>query len=102
GTRTLTTYTRNLHDALPIYCGNVPWSRSRAHAHGLRPTRPGPDGGPGAGVDPGEAAGRSDHLFLRRGQRRSAARRRPDAQAAPEDRKSTRLNSSHVKNTYAV
>src|SRR5690606_40759391 len=79
----------SLHDALPI-C--IPLPRPRAGLRGsprhparlrlLRATR-------------GQPRGR--HRL-----RRGPAHRAPSARAAREDRKSTRLNSSHVKISYAV
>src|SRR5690606_40854124 len=48
---------------------------------------------------------RSDHLVRHVGPRRQAkllAERRPDRRGHLQDRKSTRLNSSHVKISYAV
>src|SRR5690606_41532536 len=76
-------YTLSLHDALPI-SGAVP-------AHGGRHADPG-------GAHPGGGRVRRGPGRRRRRLRRGALRTR----AAPGDRKSTRLNSSHVKNSYAV
>src|SRR5690606_41910075 len=74
GTATTEIYTLSLHDALPI-SGR---------------------GGPGGGRRHSRGPAR-DH--------RAARQRHPDVQHAAkniEDRKSTRLNSSHVKISYAV
>src|SRR5699024_12715651 len=78
-------YTLSLHDALPIYAGTA---RPREHlgqrgGHGEQHRAA--DGGRGPGDD------------LRRPPR---TRRRPDQSV--QDRKSTRLNSSHVSISYAV
>src|SRR5207253_11172223 len=80
-------YTLSLHDALPI-CSRAP-SREAQRA-GLRARR-----GRGARARPGRV-GRS-HRPTHHGQRAPALR-----SAAREDRKSTRLNSSHVAISYAV
>src|SRR3712207_8895795 len=77
-------YTLSLHDALPIYRRGAPPVRM---AHSPRP----PAGG--AAVVPG--APRPD--------RRPGARLLPAQRAAaPLDRKSTRLNSSHPNFSYVV
>src|SRR5207249_9812019 len=69
-------YTLSLHDALPI---STTWFR--------------------AGCRPGDLAGH--HLrFLRA--HYSHAGQRPSEDQAHQDRKSTRLNSSHVSISYAV
>src|SRR5690606_41765627 len=77
-TKTVTTeiYTLSLHDALPI-CADV-----RLQARGVR---------------------RLGHVHRarRRGVRAVVRRPRPDLPVL-QDRKSTRLNSSHVKISYAV
>src|SRR5687768_17893590 len=72
-------YTLSLHDALPICCGfgGVPQPRARAHAHHQRPA---------------PACVGTDHR----------ARRDQPAGEPGEDRKSTRLNSSHGYISYAV
>src|SRR5690606_42062570 len=85
---TTETYTLSLHDALPIYPPRTDDARPRR----VEPDRHGP-----VGLHP---------------QRTGAARvlaRRHRAPAGPrsgghagQDRKSTRLNSSHVKISYAV
>src|SRR5438067_10324334 len=80
-TATTEIYTLSLHDALPISRGPL---RHRRKAHRLRQAGGGSDARPR-----GRAAGL-------RGRRR----RRPGL--APRDRKSTRLNSSHVSISYAV
>src|SRR5690606_41868444 len=77
----------SLHDALPI------WPRRRGRLRlGGRP----------AGVErPGPAAGAGGDRRRLRGRRRA----RSDGGGGgpvPQDRKSTRLNSSHVKISYAV
>src|SRR3712207_8248762 len=76
-TATTEIYTLSLHDALPIY----------------RPLSPGAL----REVDDGVAA-------RGRGQGRAVPepRRRPDARGRLQDRKSTRLNSSHANISYAV
>src|SRR5207249_10761435 len=85
-------YTLSLHDALPIYHGRV------AVAHASRGGASGADSrcGPRARRSTGEAS--SDG----RGDEASASRRHADARHADQDRKSTRLNSSHVSISYAV
>src|SRR5690606_41898785 len=76
-------YTLSLHDALPIWATGTRTGREQlAHRAGRR----------GAAVR--HAAGRA-----LAGGGRPARRGRP---ADAGDRKSTRLNSSHVKNSYAV
>src|SRR5690606_41165832 len=78
-------YTLSLHDALPIYDRPRPRSAPRARR------RPGAARG-GLRDDESAAVGHT-------GRPRGAA----DGRAAVEqDRKSTRLNSSHVKISYAV
>src|SRR3712207_9088292 len=76
-TATTEIYTLSLHDALPIYSPQGDKGRLR-DARGIH-------GGGG-----------------RRGARRRAAGGRAQAQGVPEDRKSTRLNSSHANISYAV
>src|SRR5207302_7063553 len=87
-------YTLSLHDALPIY--------GRAD-HGRHEQPRAVPAGPAAKHDAGHRPGPGRELVVERG------RRRADLQAAPwrqmarrQDRKSTRLNSSHVKISYAV
>src|SRR5690606_40551100 len=85
------TYTLSLHDALPIFAPAV-----RPVQHRTRPVR--------------HLAGA--RLLPRRGRRPGRAVRDPDATAEchggasrrsrTQDRKSTRLNSSHVKTAYAA
>src|SRR5207302_11383378 len=70
-------YTLSLHDALPICCGRRE-----------RPTRR----IPGTGTTPPRNTAR----------RRHRSRRFRALPTLPIDRKSTRLNSSHVKISYAV
>src|SRR5690606_41211235 len=90
-TSTTEIYTLSLHDALPIYADR--WVRS-------------PWGGCRRAGWPGPGARRP--LPCSSGQRcegrREAApcRRRGHRQTDQRDRKSTRLNSSHVKISYAV
>src|SRR5690606_41354097 len=84
-------YTLSLHDALPIY--PAPGDRGRA---GL--SRRGDD----PGLPPGVAQGAGRAVQPRRGRRRAGRRGKADADLDPVDRKSTRLNSSHVKISYAV
>src|SRR5690606_41467629 len=91
-------YTLSLHDALPIY---------------LRPVADDVGGGAGVGAAPGIGATR--HRGEQRRRRRQSVWHRVEvfplvAQHAADrthhrlhkDRKSTRLNSSHVKISYAV
>src|SRR3712207_8764889 len=80
-TATTEIYTLSLHDALPI--------SARGRGGRLRPPQAGRQGAGGA-LRP-----------LRRGDQRGAALGQPP-DAAPEDRKSTRLNSSHANISYAV
>src|SRR5690349_25111169 len=77
-------YTLSLHDALPIWA-EVRRSRSRRG----RARRPG--AASGGSHRPG-AAGRAG----------GPTRLPPDGFCRPGDRKSTRLNSSHVEISYAV
>src|SRR5436309_6507970 len=79
-------YTLSLHDALPIFAGRA---RARRLGRALRRALAGDrvvvrHGGGDARVRVG----------------RGSERRRP--RRTRTDRKSTRLNSSHVKNSYAV
>src|SRR5204862_6742234 len=77
-------YTLSLHDALPIYR-----SGSARRRVGLLP--------------PGAVERRSLEPRARRGgPRRAVHGRRVGARHGPQDRKSTRLNSSHVEISYAV
>src|SRR5690606_39831202 len=75
----------SLHDALPIWRTDN-HGRGGLVGHDLRPEGDGRGGGPEQGAD------------LTVQQRRAL---RPDRRA-DRDRKSTRLNSSHVKISYAV
>src|SRR5690606_41525315 len=92
-------YTLSLHDALPISAGAVAARLAGAGRRGRSTAlRPG-----------GRRARESRAGVLARGQGaggapRAAASARPVAlpRADAEDRKSTRLNSSHVKISYAV
>src|SRR5207249_10437380 len=93
---TTLTSTLSLHDALPIYTGRSgsPAPRTaRAIAPGPRGTRRATAGAPRT-PPPGRAAAPA----LRPAPRRSGGPARP----AHGDRKSTRLNSSHVSISYAV
>src|SRR5690606_41634996 len=85
-------YTLSLHDALPIYLVAAVVDRARTDAAGRARASSGP---PRGGV-----------ALLRRGggaRLARAAARPPRRGAEPRrDRKSTRLNSSHVKISYAV
>src|SRR5690606_40167011 len=93
-TSTTAIYTLSLHDALPI----SPSKRSRACVEGP----PGPAGNRPpvrCGADQSRTPGRGSALCgcgARRLRNRCGARR------GEQDRKSTRLNSSHVKISYAV
>src|SRR5690606_39674294 len=86
GTPTPATYTLALHDALPILLRELsarlpePWRAARCQRH-LVEGRP-CEIGPAHGLLPHEA--------------------QPTACREETDRKSTRLNSSHVKTSYAV
>src|SRR5690606_41299495 len=95
------TYTLSLHDALPIYAlrtrlpraarlphGRTAAARTRAHAARTR-------GRPRCESHAGAGGGQSAHA----GRRAGSAAEPPRPRA---DRKSTRLNSSHVKISYAV
>src|SRR5690606_42060578 len=82
-------YTLSLHDALPISA-----ARPRLRAGRNRPAAANPRGAPSTGT-----AGRASHRRAGSARPRRSAPRRP---AAASDRKSTRLNSSHVKISYAV
>src|SRR5690606_41496227 len=85
-------YPLSLHDALPICSGGVPARRTSAGDAG-RPALPA-RGGPSLRDRTGRAEARA---FL------GTLCRRGDAGGWPaRDRKSTRLNSSHVKISYAV
>src|SRR3712207_8469221 len=76
-------YTLSLHDALPI-CHADPHAR-----HGWHPNPAGPAGG-GPEDGPGQARRRREEADRRGGTREG------------QDRKSTRLNSSHANISYAV
>src|SRR3712207_7040111 len=82
-TATTEIYTLSLHDALPI---------SRAQHH----ERSG-EGLPGGARAPASPAARNGGH-----RRRACGELAPLANAAREDRKSTRLNSSHANISYAV
>src|SRR5439155_26201669 len=86
GAATPANYTLSLHDALPISCG----IRARRASRGVH----------GRPADPdrlGLSARTADARHLR-GDHRPLA----DRASAVRDRKSTRLNSSHVAISYAV
>src|SRR5690606_41749574 len=85
-TSTTTLYTLSLHDALPI---SERGPRGAAAGRGRR-RRPGDHGGRGARAVGGGRDGDARAAGLRHAGRDS------------RDRKSTRLNSSHVKISYAV
>src|SRR5690606_41855942 len=80
-------YTLSLHDALPIYTGNPPARKLQqaAEGDGARPVCRGERPSATRGCA-GHSAGIGASLVARR----------------TADRKSTRLNSSHVKISYAV
>src|SRR2546427_1239310 len=80
-TATTEIYTLSLHDALPIYAGEL-----------LRPS-------PGAFRDRGRPPPRTRTPRVRAHARRRAPAR---GRRAARDRKSTRLNSSHSQISYAV
>src|SRR5690606_41690745 len=77
-------YTLSLHDALPIY----------PHLHQPRAGRPRGRARRRDGTPEGRRSAGGDQLPFARGPHRQAVHCR--------DRKSTRLNSSHVKISYAV
>src|SRR5690606_42048476 len=88
----LETHTLSLHDALPIW---KTWHRrTRPQSNGSRASTP--RAAPTSAKNPGRASPRGPCPGLRRSE--------PPAQAGDPvgDRKSTRLNSSHVKISYAV
>src|SRR5690606_39601194 len=93
-TATAVVYPLSLHDALPI------WARSRCplDAGGLGADGRAHRGGCGAVSRPVPSRGhRGSHRRAARGAVRAGGGDRPR-----RDRKSTRLNSSHVKISYAV
>src|SRR5256885_14096774 len=79
-TATTEIYTLSLHDALPISLPRAGAGRSR-EAPGSEDGRRAGGGGAAGGRDPRQAAG---------------------GDGADRDRKSTRLNSSHLVNSYAL
>src|SRR5205814_10444603 len=83
-----THYTLSLHDALPIWCNN----------RGLTPPARQEGAGPQHRRDGrgGAARGRGDHVRQARGHLHDRGAREQ------VDRKSTRLNSSHLGISYAV
>src|SRR5690606_39963343 len=93
-----TLYTLPLHDALPIFPGltlDVQWQALDDDVRGLRtPVLESP-----ARLDAEDVAEPARDLTLPAG---ALFSRPPPAHAARLDRKSTRLNSSHVKSSYAV
>src|SRR5690606_41326466 len=99
---TTESYALSLHDALPI-------SRPLGAGHGHRPrtavtdvrlqaARPAPDLGRPV---PGQPARPARHADGGHGRGGPAAPSRGHARRLARDRKSTRLNSSHVKISYA-
>src|SRR5204862_7450385 len=80
-------YTLSLHDALPILLVAV----RDVHDHA--------DRGPNAQSPPRRRAQRIHHV---RAHQRTRDAREPRPRGAATDRKSTRLNSSHVEISYAV
>src|SRR5207302_7103236 len=87
------TYTLSLHDALPIY--GSPGSRAQARGEGGAPGSP--------RQDAQDNRARDQNAARRRWKRRGAGEHhRSPARGGRADRKSTRLNSSHVKISYAV
>src|SRR5690606_39380520 len=87
-TATTNTNTPPLHDALPIYDSHQRTAprESRERCHRLLRDQ---ERTPGTAQ---EAGGPEEHLHPRQ----------QDVPSADRDRKSTRLNSSHVKTSYAV
>src|SRR3712207_8446518 len=89
-TATTEIYTLSLHDALPIYL--EPAGHDRGGAAGQEGRRGGP-GEQALGQDDARAGLEGRHGLLREG----------EPHPVPgEDRKSTRLNSSHANISYAV
>src|SRR5439155_26122557 len=92
-------YTLSLHDALPI-------SRARRAARAARRAARDDAGGGARAADGQGAGGVRRALDLGQGASRARPRRRPrsepGASVIARDRKSTRLNSSHVAISYAV
>src|SRR3712207_9007512 len=82
-TATTEIYTLALHDALPIYAPPQRHGRATDARPVLPPLRP-----------------RRGHVRVLRQLARAV--RRDDPQASGQDRKSTRLNSSHANISYAV
>src|SRR5690606_39601384 len=99
---TPTTYPLSLHDALPISPADARPEPSRTRGW------PGPGGGSSpAAAGPGSSGSRPSCAGSDPTGRRLATSSPSGADvggevAAGEDRKSTRLNSSHVKISYAV
>src|SRR5690606_42089019 len=98
------------HDACPLYLPSFPTRRSSdlnnesAGKHRSGRTRHGSKWLRKALIEAGQAAGRSKNTYLSAQYAQIRARRGPQraAVAVGQDRKSTRLNSSHVKISYAV
>src|SRR5690606_41926826 len=89
------TYTLSLHDALPIF-GRRQRPRLRARGHrGGQHRADEADGADDEGQITGDAGDRQGDLPHGGGGH-------VDGGVDRKDRKSTRLNSSHVKNSYAV
>src|SRR5690242_21176782 len=78
-------YTLSLHDALPIWSSPASYRHDHRLGHLREPARPAHDRGRPA---------RADRPVVPRPWR--------PARRAPPDRKSTRLNSSHMSISYAV
>src|SRR5439155_17483619 len=97
-TATTEIYTLSLHDALPIYIDAATASspRRRASPEGSK-TSPSSSGSGSAPDGPTVFYGhrQDQHADAR-------SRRGGDLRRQPRDRKSTRLNSSHVAISYAV
>src|SRR5207249_10253366 len=94
------TSTPSLHDALPIYLGE---DGAAARAHGEERPRARLDAVAGHGAEPAHPR------VAPPARSRAAAARAPrgagvlrSGRSAARDRKSTRLNSSHVSISYAV
>src|SRR5690606_41761095 len=92
---TTMTYTLTLHDALPIYNRNDPEKRVLTQRQSNGGHHPQP-------VRAMAAALLMLLLFLPGADGSSSASAQPQSRLAYKDRKSTRLNSSHVKISYAV
>src|SRR2546426_2818300 len=99
-TATTEIYTLSLHDALPIYSGPVPRRRVRRRHHVRRGARPGRKAGLLHRLAP-DVAHAGDRRVVGGDHRDPSADGDGGVQRLG-DRKSTRLNSSHLVISYAV